>query len=278
MRAESTLAASLWSTRLITDMSKLEGLAHGAANLLRGIAGKEKYKKTSAVIVAAGVSYRMRGIDKQFLSLDGMPVIARTVKAFEDCPAISEIILVTKEDSVDKLQKLCSEHGFKKIKDITVGGATRQESVWNGFLLVDDKAEFVAIHDGARCLITPEQIEAVAREAYRCGAACAATKATDTVKFSEKGGFITETLDREKVWLAQTPQIFGTNLYRAASYTANEADFKATDDCMLAERIKFNTVKMVECGKYNMKITTPDDIILAKAILESRKKDQNEFF
>ncbi len=272
MRAASTHAASLWSMHLITDMPKLENIAHGTADILRAATGKVKYKKTSAVIVAAGTSYRMGGIDKQFLELDGMPVIARTVKAFEDCPAIHEIILVTKAESVDKLSSLCTKYGFKKIKTVTVGGSTRQESVWNGFLLIDDSSQFVAIHDGARCLITPEQIERVALEAYRCGAACAATKSTDTVKFAEKGGFISETLDREKVWLAQTPQIFGANLYRASSYTANEAKFKATDDCMLAERIKFNTVKLVECGKYNMKITTPDDIILAEAILASRKK------
>ncbi len=253
-------------------MSAFANIAHGAANVLRKVTGKEKYKKTAAVIVAAGTSYRMGGVDKQLLELDGMPVIARTVRAFEDCEAIAQIVLVTKEDSKSRLEELCKEYEFKKIKEIVIGGDTRQASAWNGFLAVDDDAEFVAIHDGARCLITPEQIEAVAREAYRCGAACAATAATDTVKLSENG-FIADTLDRRKIWLAQTPQIFGANLYRAASYTANEAKFKATDDCMLAERIKFNTVKLVECGKFNMKITTPDDIILAEAVLAARKKD-----
>ncbi len=246
-------------------------IAHGTADVLRAATGKEKFKKTSAVIVAAGTSLRMRGIDKQMLELRGMPVIARTIKAFEDCEAISEIVLVTKEESIGAIRALIEKYEFNKIKDIVVGGKTRQESVWNGFLHVDDKAEFVAIHDGARCLITPEQIIAVAREAYRCGAACAATKSTDTVKFAEKSGFISDTLDREKVWLAQTPQIFSANLYRAASYTSKVAGFKATDDCMLAERIKFNTIKLVECGKFNMKITTPDDIILAEAILAAKE-------
>ena len=252
-------------------MSALANIAHGAANALRAVTGKEKFKRTSAIILAAGSSCRMGGIDKQLLELDGMPVIARTVKAFEDCEAITEIVLVTKEESKAALGELCKKYEFKKIKSIIIGGDTRQASAWNGLLAVDDKAEFIAIHDGARCLITPEQIINVAREAYRCGAASAGTKSTDTVKLSENG-FIAESLDRDKIWLAQTPQIFNANLYRAASYTANEAKFKATDDCMLAERIKFNTVKLVDCGKYNMKITTTDDIILAEAILASRNK------
>ena len=254
-------------------MPKLERLAHGTAKALRAVTGKVKYQKTSAVIVAAGSSSRMGGVDKQLLSIGGMPVIARTVKAFEDCPAITEIILMTKKESVDKLTIICEKYGFKKVKKIAVGGDTRQESVSKGLLLIDDKSKFIAIHDGARCLITPEQIEEVARVAHVYKAACAATRATDTVKFSEKGAFISETLDREKVWLAQTPQIFNADLYRAATYLAEEASFKATDDCMLAEHIKFNEVKLVECGKYNLKITTPDDVIIAEAILSSREKN-----
>ena len=251
-------------------MPKIEELAHGVADVLRAAQGKKKYKPTGAIIVAAGGSSRMQGIDKQFLEVCGMPVIAHSVKAFELCPAIDEIIIVTKEESVDAMRALCQSHGFSKVKDIVVGGATRQESVWNGFLKIDDSTEFVAIHDGARCLITPEQIERIVLEAYRCGAATAATPATDTVKRSEKGGFISETVDRDKVWLAQTPQVFSSNLYRAASYTASEAKFSATDDCMLAERIKFNTVKLVDCGKYNLKITTQDDIAVVDAILSKR--------
>ena len=252
-------------------MPKFDDIAHGTADVLRAAAGKVKYKKTAAVIVAAGSSSRMGGADKQFLELDGMPVIARTVRAFEDCPAITEIILVTKEDSKKKLAELCESYGFKKIKHITLGGSTRQESVRRGFMLVSDSARFVAIHDGARCLITPEQIETVVREAHRCMAACAATRVSDTVKLAENG-YISETVDRGKVWLAQTPQIFDTNLYRASLYTADESKFEATDDCMLAERIKFNSIKLVDCGKYNMKITTPEDVIIAEAILASRKK------
>lgn len=254
-------------------MSKLEKIAHGTADVLRAAAGKVKYQRTSAVIVAAGSSTRMGGVDKQFLELGGMPVIARTVKAFEDCPAISEIILMTKKESVLRLTELCRKYGFKKVKEIAEGGDTRQGSVFKGLLLIDDSSKFIAIHDGARCIITSEQIEEIVRVAHIYKAACAATRATDTVKFSEGGAFISETLDREKVWLAQTPQVFDADLYRAATYLAGEANFKATDDCMLAEHMKFNQVKLVECGKYNMKITTPDDVIIAEAILASRKKN-----
>lgn len=255
-------------------MPKFSDIIHGVADVMRAAQGKTKYKPTSAVIVAAGGSTRMGGIDKQFVDVCGMPVLAHTVKSFEDCPAIGEIVIVTKGESVEKITELCKKHGFSKVKDIVVGGDDRQESVWNGFLKIDDRAEFVAIHDGARCLITPEQIEKIVLEAYRCGAATAATRATDTVKIAEKGAYISDTCDRNKVWLAQTPQVFGTNLYRAAAYTAKEAKFKATDDCMLAERIKYNSVALVDCGKYNLKITTPDDIAVVEALLSARKKDQ----
>jgi 2-C-methyl-D-erythritol 4-phosphate cytidylyltransferase len=254
-------------------MPKYADIAHGVADVMRAANGKKKYKPTSAVIVAAGGSTRMGGIDKQFMPVCGMPVLAHTVKSFEDCPAIGEIIIVTRPESVEKITELCREHGFLKVKEVVIGGADRQESVWNGFSKIDDRSEFVAIHDGARCLITPEQIEKIVLEAYRCGAATAATRATDTVKIAEKGAYISDTCDRNKVWLAQTPQVFDADLYRAATYLAGEANFKATDDCMLAEHMKFNQVKLVECGKYNMKITTPDDVIIAEAILASRKKN-----
>jgi 2-C-methyl-D-erythritol 4-phosphate cytidylyltransferase len=258
-------------------MPKFEKIAHGTADAIRKVTGREKYKITDAVILAAGSSTRMGGADKQFLELDGMPVIARTIKAFEDAPCIRETVIVTKPESVEKLRALCEKYGFKKIRAIVKGGETRQESAWLGFAELPDETEFVAIHDGARCLVTPHMIEDVARQAYLFGGATAACPVSDTVKRTEKRKFITETLDRDQIWLAQTPQIFSANLYRAAAYTAREAGFVGTDDCSLAERIKYNTVQLVDCGRENMKITTPEDVFFAEAFLAlRRKREENE--
>ena len=145
-------------------MPKFEKIAHGTADAIRKVTGREKYKITDAVILAAGSSTRMGGADKQFLELDGMPVIARTIKAFEDAPCIREVVIVTKPESVEKLRALCEKYGFKKIRAIVKGGETRQESAWLGFAELPDETEFVAIHDGARCLVTPHMIEDVARQ------------------------------------------------------------------------------------------------------------------
>lgn len=248
--------------------------AHLIADTIRIAAGKKKYKPTSAVIVAAGDSTRMLGLDKQFINLSGIPVLLRTIKAFEQAECISEIIVVTAEEKINKVIELCEQHGICKLTAVVPGGATRQESVWNGFLQINDNSDFVAIHDGARCLITPEMIERVCREAYIYGAATAANRVLDSVKLTNKNSFIDKSEDRNKVWLAQTPQVFGANLYRAAAYTAREANFFATDDCSLAERIDFNSIKLVECGRENIKLTTPDDIKFAEAILAARNPEK----
>ena len=152
---------------------------------------------------------------------------------------------------------------------MVAGGKSRQESIFNGLRKVSDESKYVAISDGARCLITPEQIKEVCAAAYKYDAATAAHRSTDTVKISDERGFIESTTDRNTVWLAQTPQVFKTNLYRAATYTALENGYEGTDDNMLVELLKC-PIKLVECGSQNIKVTTVDDIILASSVLESR--------
>lgn len=219
----------------------------------------------------------MRGENKQFALLDGVPVLARTVKAFEMSECIKEIVIVTRQQDIETVIDLCEKYKFNKVIAVIPGGTTRQESVFKGVLEISDKTDFVAVHDGARCLITPEMIEKVCREAYVYKAATAATLSVDTVKRTEKGnGFVAETLDRNNIWLAQTPQVFDANLYRAASFTANQKNFFGTDDCSLAENIGFNSIKLVECGRENIKITTPDDLIFARAILALRAEKEKE--
>ena len=134
--------------------------------------------------------------------------------------------------------------------------------------MIDERSRFVAIHDGARCLITPEQIRKVCRAAYRHRAATAACPVTDTVKLANRRGFIDKTLDRDKIFLAQTPQVFHADLYRAA--LANVKDDSLTDDNQLMEKVR-HPVRLVDTGKDNLKITTPDDVARATFILAQRE-------
>jgi 2-C-methyl-D-erythritol 4-phosphate cytidylyltransferase len=139
-------------------------------------------------------------------------------------------------------------------------------------IVEDGKADMVAIHDGARCLITPEDIDRVVSEAAKHGAATAAAKGIDTVKLGTANGFIEKTLDRNHVWMAQTPQVFRTNVYHAALAIAERDGITVTDDCSLAEHIE-HPVRLVECSRDNIKLTTKDDIARAEAILRARTEE-----
>lgn len=254
-----------------TDTAEDEPVSRRIASVLKTAAGKPDPRYfTSAVIVAAGSSTRMGGGSKQMMLLSGVPVIVHTLRAFAMTPCIHEIVVVAKESEIPLYDELISSYGIEKIKCVVPGGATRQESVRLGLEAVSDKSAFIAISDGARCLVTAEAITRVCRNAYLHGAATAATRATDSVKIAEKNAFIEESTERSRTWLAQTPQVFKTNLYRAAAYTALEEDFEATDDNSLVEYID-HPVKLVECGRENIKITTESDLYLAEAILRFRR-------
>ncbi len=240
---------------------------------LRAVSGTPHPKNfTSAIIAAAGLSERFGGdVTKQMTTICDVPVLIHTLRAFEQAECIHEIIVVARINEIPAWEVLCREHGITKVSKIIQGGYTRQESVLCGLDAVNDKSKFVAIADGARCLITPEQINSVCRSAYKYKAATAAHKATDTVKLSDKKGFIDSTTDRETVWLAQTPQVFKTKLYRAAAYTALKKGFKATDDNSLVEEVGY-PIRLVECGAQNIKITTRDDLTVAEAIISERER------
>ena len=226
----------------------------------------------SAIIVAAGTGSRMNlpdGQTKQTLELEGVPIIVRTVLQFEACEDIDEIILVIRREEFDLYKAYHKKYGFKKVTHIVAGGDTRQKSVLNGLTRVNKEADFVTIHDGVRCLITPEMISEVCTFAYHYGAATAVSKPSDTLKLSEDGSFIKETVDRDKIYHAQTPQIFKYDMYRAAALSAKKDDFEATDDNSLVERMKFK-IYMCELSRENIKITTAEDIYVAEAILKRR--------
>ncbi|MBO5203044.1 MAG: 2-C-methyl-D-erythritol 4-phosphate cytidylyltransferase [Clostridia bacterium] len=239
----------------------------------RAISGTPHPKNyTSAIIAAAGLSERFGGdVTKQMTELRGMPLLIHTLKAFEETDCIHEIILVAKINEIPAWEQLCRQYEITKLSCVVQGGYTRQDSVLNGLDAVNKKSKFVAIADGARCLITPEQIKLVCRAAYKYKAATAAHRSTDTVKIADKKGFIDNTADRDTVWLAQTPQVFKTKLYRAAAYTALKKGYKATDDNALVENVG-HPIRLVECGAQNIKITTREDIAVAEGILADRER------
>lgn len=249
-------------------------IIHKITDTVRAICGfKDRIQPTSAIIVASGNSTRMgEGISKQMILLDKIPVVARTIMAFDACECISEIVVVAKPEEFYLYKEFQKLYGFKKFVRLVSGGATRQESVKNGFAAISKSSKFVAIHDGARCLITPHQIEEVCAAAYKIGGATAATRAIDSIKLSNgKNKLISGSANRNHVWLAQTPQVFKTEIYELALKKAEIEKLEVTDDNSLVEALGAN-IQLVECGRNNIKITTREDIPIAMAILKSREE------
>ncbi len=245
------------------------------AGVFRAISGSPHPKNfTSAVIAAAGSSVRFEGENtKQMTDLCGVPLIVHTLRAYEECDFIHEIIIVAKKSELDEYDRICRDYHITKVSAVVAGGFTRQDSVLKGLDAVSKKSKYIAIADGARCLTTPYQAELVCRAAYKYGAATAAHNTTDTVKISDGKGFIDSTADRKTIWLAQTPQVFKTKIYRAAAYTALKKGFDGTDDNMLVENIG-HSIRLVECGVENIKVTTRDDLVYAEALLRKREKEK----
>ena len=260
-----------------TDPMKDENMSVGKTinQWIRKYIGDGKRHFTSAIVVAAGSGSRAgQPIPKQFCLLDGVPVIVRTLQAFENAEYIREVVLAAREEDLPQYELFREQYQLKKLVRVVPGGKTRQESVLAAFEAISPKAEYVAIHDGARCLVTPEIIGEVCHAAYLFGSAIACEKVTDTLK-AEKDGFIAGTLDRSAVRAAQTPQVFRADIYRAAAYTAKEKGTNATDDASLVSLCGFK-VRLVDCSPENMKITNPEDFAVASAILSYRNQEDNK--
>ena len=240
-----------------------------AADVLRTAGGTHMAPPTAAVIVAAGQSTRMKGVSKQFLELEGIPVLAHTLRAFQRSRFIDQIVVVARAEDRERVEQLRRQFRITKLTAVVEGGATRAQSVRRGVAAIHKSMRFVAIHDGARCLVTPEMIRQVLRAAYRYNAASAAASVTDTVKLATRRGFIEKTVDRDRVFLASTPQAFHVDLYHAATTLAAGKDF--TDDNQLMEHARI-PVKLVDVGADNIKITTPEDIGRAEDILARRRR------
>ena len=226
-----------------------------------------KLKYCGAVIVAAGSASRMGGIDKVMAPLKGEPVIVRTVRAFQECDAIREIVIVTREDLIVPMMDLC--HGFDKVTAVVAGGQSRQQSVEQGFSALSKKVKLVAVQDGARPLITWQVIDRVVRAANSYGAAVPAVAVKDTVKVVG-GGLVKQTPDRSSLRAIQTPQVFDFDLLRGALKKAAEDGAEITDDASAVERLGMS-VKVVEGDERNLKVTTPMDLKIAELLLEEEK-------
>ena len=223
-----------------------------------------KLKYCGAVIVAAGSASRMGGIDKVMAPLGGEPMVVRTVRQFQTCDAIREIVIVTREDLLIPVSDLC--HGFDKVKAVVVGGKSRDESVWQGLNALSDKVKLVAVQDGARPFVDWPMIDRVVRAANSYGAAAPAIPVKDTIKVV-KGGIVVDTPDRSRLQAVQTPQVFDFDLLRGALQQAKADGAAITDDCSAVERLGMS-VRIVEGDEKNIKITTPLDLKIAELLLE----------
>ena len=224
--------------------------------------------RCAAVVPAAGSSRRMGGQDKILLPLDDIPVLVHTLRALSASERIQEIVVVTREDLIVPVGQLCRDCALDKVTKVLVGGATRADSVLIGVEEVSGRAELIAVHDGARPLVTVEVIDAAIRKAAECGAAAPAVPVKDTVKRA-LDGVVVETPDRTQLFAVQTPQVFDSDLLLGALRRAVEDGAAITDDCGAVERIGMK-VCLTEGSYENIKITTPADMLMAEAILHSR--------
>jgi 2-C-methyl-D-erythritol 4-phosphate cytidylyltransferase len=221
----------------------------------------------TAIILAAGRSTRMGGgTNKQFLELAGKPVLWHSLHAFEQCPTVDVVVLVRQPHDASQTAQLVTGHGFHKVRAFADGGAERQNSVWNGLNKCDPSTEIVAVHDGARPLVTPDLITATIESARRHGTGIAATKVVDTIKEANEDLTVIRTIDRSKLWAMQTPQTVRYRLLREAYAKVLADNMVVTDEAAAVERLG-HAVHLVNTPFLNLKITTPNDLAAVGALL-----------
>ena len=225
----------------------------------------------TAILVAAGSSQRM-GFDKLFATIAGEPVIAHAIRAFDRAISVTEIIVVAREDRHDQIQKINRDAGFKKLRSIVTGGERRQDSVRAGLDRAERGAKYVAVHDAARPLITPEQIEGAFKQCRVHGAAALAQPVNDTLKRADADLFVAGSVDRHQLYAMQTPQIFDRDLIDDAYHAVYAEDIWITDEVSAVERLG-HKIALVLDDDFNFKITYPRDLPVAEFILRAREKD-----
>lgn len=252
---------------------KFRSVTGAVSELLYKIPGAQKRRKSGVIITAAGNGSRMGNVAKQLLEIAGRPVIYYSLAAFENSVNVDEIVIVTREEDIPRMREIVEKYGFKKVKNIVVGGETRDASVKNGFEKLSSDILYVAVHDAARPLITTEKLDSVFRTAYQYGAACAAGRIHDTVKMAKSDGYIDKTVPREQLYAAQTPQIFACDIYRAALALHQKMKNAVTDDCSMVENAGFK-IKLCDINIPNFKLTVPHDREIIEAILMKRGAEQ----
>lgn len=227
---------------------------------------------TSVIIVCAGSSTRMQGRNKILLPLGDSSVIGNTMKAFQNCESVREIIIVAREGDIPEIKAEAQRVGITKLSECVTGGATRQESVISGMRCISKETEYIAVHDGARPLVKPEHIEKTIRDARVFGGAALGVPVKDTIKVVDDG-LVTDTPPRSSLYITQTPQVFRKKLYFEGVDFAMEHGLDFTDDCQLAEAVG-GKIYMTAGDYTNIKITTPEDIMLAETLLKSEREAQ----
>lgn len=223
-----------------------------------------------AVIPAAGQGKRMKaGMNKQFIKLNGIPVIIHTLRVFEQDEACRGIILAVNENEVSIFQELIRDYQLNKVLRIVVGGKERQHSVYNGLKVIQERDPIVLIHDGARPFIKKRMIHELVRYAVQYDGAIVAVPVKDTIK-AVRNNIVEKTVERSSLWAVQTPQAFRLSVILKAHEEAEKDQFLGTDDSSLVERLGKN-VYMVMGDYENIKLTTPEDLIYGEAILANRK-------
>lgn len=231
----------------------------------------------SVIIAAAGMSNRMGSkINKQFIAIGGKPILAHTIEKFEKSRYIDEIILVAKEEEIEYCRKeIVKKYKFKKVANIIRGGKERQDSIYNGILALDERSNIVLTHDGARPFVDVQSINEGIEGAVESGACVIGVPVKDTIKVVEDENSISKTPQRSLLWAAQTPQCFLKEILIKGYEKALETGFLGTDDSSLVERIGYK-VKMIMGSYENIKITTPDDILVAESFLRYRNMAYNK--
>ncbi len=221
------------------------------------------------IIPAAGIGKRMGGdVPKQFALLAGKPIIAWTLERFQSSPLVDAIIIAAQPEHHDRIRAIVAEHGLTKVTEIVDGGETRQDSVWNALKAVSPIADLVLVHDAVRPLVSADDIRNVVNAATHYGGALLAVRVKDTIKQSDEQDFVENTLDREYLWSAQTPQVFKREILTKAFQQVNKDHFFATDESSIVE-YSGGDVKIVEGSYTNIKITTAEDLVFAGEIVQS---------
>lgn len=226
--------------------------------------------KCTAIVLAAGQGKRMNSkVQKQFLLLKGKPLLYYSLACFQKSREIDDIIIVTGKESIEFCKKEIVElYGFTKVRTVTAGGKERYDSVYAGLCACED-TDYVFIHDGARPFVTEVMIQRVKTAAVEYQACTVGMPSKDTIKIADKNNMVSETPERSRVWMIQTPQAFGYDLLKKAHDRARQGDMSGvTDDAMVVETYTDRKIKLVEGSYENIKITTPEDIFIAEKFLE----------